>query len=103
MKVSRIDATIRLTAEEGAAFLGKGETTPEMLTDVWASMRGRHSYTYKSFRERVESVAEGIHEESKRTVEIYMDGVDGRIAYWEKASPVLQFEPATNHQHTGAD
>lgn len=93
MKSSSIDANIRLTAEEGAVLLGKAEDTREIRTDTWVSTRGRHYHTYNSFREWVEARAAGIYEERNRTVEIYVDGVDERIAHFDKEG--LKFDIST--------
>lgn len=84
MEVSREDAIIDLTKVEGDTFLGKAEATPQMLRSDEPDM------PYRTFRDKVEHIASEIAYETERTVEIYMKGLDDRIAYCDGDGLVIE-------------
>lgn len=95
MRISTSDASIELTAEEGAAFLGKAEATPEMLTVTLRDRKGEIEHTYRSYRERVEHAASELSYETDRTVLIFAGDGDEPVARYHEYRG-LEIDDSTN-------
>jgi hypothetical protein len=68
MQIDRSDASIELSLQEVDYLTGKVPTPARLLSAQVKDRRGSFTHTYPSFRDRVERVAEEIHEETDRTV-----------------------------------
>jgi hypothetical protein len=70
MIVDRQDGSIELTPKEVEYLTGKATPPASLLSVKVRDRRGTFTHEYKSFKDRVEHVAEEIHGETERTVMI---------------------------------
>lgn len=85
MNIDRQNASIELTNAEGKVLLGQLNATPGMLAD-----RNHPSGAYRTFKDKVEHRASELAYETGRTVEVFMDGRDERIAVCKEDELVVE-------------
>jgi hypothetical protein len=85
MKIDRQNAAIELTQDEADVLLGQAKATTAMLAD-----KHHPSGRYRSFREKVEHAAAELHHETDRTVEVFADGIDERIAVYKGGELIIE-------------